>query len=86
MSETSKDQVGSRCGTAYGRQIHRKKGETVCEACRIATNAVNAKSRAKNREKELARHADYRQRMKAKKEREQKRAKAKLVNPETKTE
>lgn len=35
----------SSCGTRYGRQVHRERGEDVCDACRHAERAYMAKRR-----------------------------------------
>lgn len=39
----------ARCGTPYGYQQHRKRGEKGCEACLAAVRAYDAEWRAKKR-------------------------------------
>lgn len=48
-------------GSPYGRVLHNKRGEPVCEACRLATNIANTKARKDNPEKEAERHRKYRE-------------------------
>jgi hypothetical protein len=47
-------QKRTSCGTSYGASAHYKRGESVCEACRIAGNASRTKARQARRAAERA--------------------------------
>lgn len=43
----------TRCGSEAGSAAHRRRGEPLCEPCRLAANIAQAARKAKARNKEL---------------------------------